>query len=288
MASEASSSKTQTNCSRNLNFNKEADRLLSFEDWPISYIDINMMARVGFFYQKCMYSADKVRCFFCKKYFESWLHGTCPLAKHVEISPTCPLFSRKTFNVPLNKSEMDSLMCTARAIKNQRAYTKVARFPCKALVKDRYNSLLTLRSVDRKLSELLCENGFYYEWTIKKYLCFCCGLEYKHVPNMTVEEYHALNSCACEFVNTEYGHNRVYGATRNKLLSNIKISKSTNLKRQDMARSVCVICYDACSEYIATPCRHLLYCENCVTNTLTRCPICKKETHGDVLKIFFP
>lgn len=273
-----------------LDLNKEADRLLSFEDWPVAFIDINMMARAGFYYKKCSHSMDKVRCHFCRRYYAAWVAGTCPISRHVQTSPNCPLFSGKSTNIPLNKSEMDSLLCTAKALRTLDRYANIAVRPSQSDLRTRFNSLVPLTSIDETLVRSLAENGFFYDWGVKKILCFCCGMTYKHDHDMTVGENHITNSCACEFVNVEYGQRRINKAVRRRLLKEIKTpAPSSNgiVDQEHMVKAECVICYNGRSEYIARPCGHLLYCNECKSANVINCPICKMRVIC-TQRIFFP
>lgn len=313
-----------------INLNKEVDRLVSFANWPLDFIDVNMLARIGFYYTKCRY--DEVRCWFCKSVFTSWVPGICPLQVHIRVSRNCPLFLGSSANVPLNVLEMDSLLCTARVLININRYKDIAIHPDQTLVKNRYTSFDFYDGghMDQRLINSLVENGFFYERNTAKILCFCCSLLYQPTDyNFCIEQFHASCSRECEFVVIERRYKHIRTAIRTRLLSKIKsvkrITHKTRSTTQSRSRAQasgpgpitrsrtrtqisnqcpsnpgtvdhtqantvkaeCVICYDAHSEYIAMPCRHLLYCSNCRSVDVTECPICKVHIVC-ILRIFFP
>lgn len=82
------------------NFNREVERLKTFEGWRVPFLSANQMAAAGFYYTK---RDDVVRCAFCGVEVGSWEEGDNPMHDHQRWSPACR-FLRKfpVGNVPIN------------------------------------------------------------------------------------------------------------------------------------------------------------------------------------------
>ncbi|XP_039289307.1 death-associated inhibitor of apoptosis 1 isoform X2 [Nilaparvata lugens] len=86
------------------NFNREIERLKTFEGWRVPFLSAAQMAEAGFYYTK---KDDIVRCAFCGVEVGSWVEGDNPMVDHQRWSPACR-FLRKlpVGNVPLTAGEM--------------------------------------------------------------------------------------------------------------------------------------------------------------------------------------
>lgn len=69
-----------------LNLYRESDRLRTFENWPLSYIDKKDLANAGFYYTN---SDDSVKCPFCNIKVGCWRRNDDPLTEHETHSPNC-------------------------------------------------------------------------------------------------------------------------------------------------------------------------------------------------------
>src|SRR5678816_2149518 len=76
----------------------EKERLLTFIDWPVSFISPEELAKEGFYYLR---NEDHCACVFCKRIIGHWVLGDTPKGEHLDKSPQC-LFARgeKTKNIP--------------------------------------------------------------------------------------------------------------------------------------------------------------------------------------------
>lgn len=84
-------------------FYNEKDRLLSFTDWSVPFIDKNLLARTGFIYYG---KDDFVMCYFCYVKLSCWDVDDNVVYEHLRWSPNCKLITgRKTKNVPINLEE---------------------------------------------------------------------------------------------------------------------------------------------------------------------------------------
>ncbi|KRF99218.1 uncharacterized protein Dwil_GK27491 [Drosophila willistoni] len=92
----------------NHKYNREDERLKSFDNWPLDWLDKHQLAQTGLFYTK---HKDIVRCFFCDVHMSHWKHKDQPIRDHLRCSPNCPLLRRRpTNNVPLNNDELQRVL----------------------------------------------------------------------------------------------------------------------------------------------------------------------------------
>lgn len=81
-------------------FHREDERLKTYENWPLNFLDPNELARSGMFY---MGESDKTKCYFCEVEIGRWEREDQPVPEHLRWSPNCPLLRRRTTNnVPIN------------------------------------------------------------------------------------------------------------------------------------------------------------------------------------------
>lgn len=71
---------------QDLDMKKEADRLRTYEKWPVSFMDKNDMSAAGFYFTD---REDVVRCAFCGVEVGRWEQGDDPLRDHQRWSPSC-------------------------------------------------------------------------------------------------------------------------------------------------------------------------------------------------------
>jgi hypothetical protein len=71
---------------QHLNMNTEADRRLTFEEWPVAFIDKNNLAEAGFYYTD---HSDVVCCAFCVAQIGLWQEGDDVFKEHRRWSPNC-------------------------------------------------------------------------------------------------------------------------------------------------------------------------------------------------------
>uniref|UniRef100_A0A1L8EIW0 Putative death-associated inhibitor of apoptosis 1 n=2 Tax=Haematobia irritans TaxID=7368 RepID=A0A1L8EIW0_HAEIR len=89
-------------------FHREDERLKTFENWPLEFLDRNELARSGMFY---MGESDKTKCYFCEVEIGRWEPNDVPVPEHLRFSPNCPLLRRRTTNnVPINAELLERLL----------------------------------------------------------------------------------------------------------------------------------------------------------------------------------
>lgn len=75
--------------------NYEINRLNTFHDWNVSFIDKRTLAMLGFYSMK---RSDLVKCYFCHVKIGMWEEGDDVLADHIRWSPSCNFIQRKQTN----------------------------------------------------------------------------------------------------------------------------------------------------------------------------------------------
>ncbi|XP_076357103.1 putative inhibitor of apoptosis [Tachypleus tridentatus] len=84
-------------------FNREEDRLKTFETWPINFpVDKFCLAKAGFYY---LNREKEVVCFSCGLHLKDWDYGDSPALKHRQCSPSCSFLLGTSANVPLISSQ---------------------------------------------------------------------------------------------------------------------------------------------------------------------------------------
>lgn len=82
------------------NLRRESERLKTFDNWPVKFLESSKLASAGFYYLK---RGDKVRCVFCGVELCDWRPGDDPMGDHARWSDTCPFVKKQPVgNIPLN------------------------------------------------------------------------------------------------------------------------------------------------------------------------------------------
>lgn len=88
--------------------NCEEERLKTFKNWSIDFINYKKLASTGMFYTG---QADRTKCFFCEIEIHSWKVCDDPVEEHLRWSLTCPLLRRRmTNNIPTNSEELNRML----------------------------------------------------------------------------------------------------------------------------------------------------------------------------------
>jgi baculoviral IAP repeat-containing protein 7/8 len=86
----------------------EANRLRTFDNWDVSFIDKHTLALLGFYYYG---PSDMVKCFFCAVEIGMWEDGDDVLTDHMRWSPSCNLIRRNpTNNVPIDEELLNQVL----------------------------------------------------------------------------------------------------------------------------------------------------------------------------------
>lgn len=88
--------------------NREDQRLETFDHWPLSFIDKNILAKTGCYY---LGKDDLVCCAFCDIKIKSWVLDDDPVVEHLKWSKYCPLLNRRlTKNIPIDFDELQAVL----------------------------------------------------------------------------------------------------------------------------------------------------------------------------------
>lgn len=87
----------------------EKNRLKTFKNWPHTFIDVNKLAKTGFYFSGPL--RDVVKCHFCNVRLCDWVEGDDEIEEHLRWSKFCPLLRRIiTNNRPISTKEFDNLL----------------------------------------------------------------------------------------------------------------------------------------------------------------------------------
>lgn len=270
-------------------FRSELNRLCSFDNWPIEYIDKHLLAKTGLFYSG---GVDTVTCYFCSGEMSSWKQSDHPISKHIELSTNCPLLRRQlTNNIPINLDELDHVLPpnsygvdsegTIKIHPNVYPENSISTKPKLTLQYPEYETEISRRQSfsDWNLSYYsqptkLAEAGFFYSGNKDYINCFACGGGFKDLSDdMDVWNYHAQIYGNCDFLIAKKGQEYID-------------SFKTNLPTPVISgNQLCKICYVEKYNTAIIPCGHMVTCSNCVKQ-INKCPMCRKKI-DKILKIFF-
>lgn len=88
--------------------NVEANRLRTFDNWNVPFINKHTLAMLGFSYYG---PNDLVKCYFCGVEVGMWEEGDDVLSDHMRWSPSCNFIRRnRTNNVPINEALLNQTL----------------------------------------------------------------------------------------------------------------------------------------------------------------------------------
>lgn len=236
----------------------EDERLKTFDNWPLEWLDKRELANTGLFYTG---DGDTVQCYFCEIELSRWERDDDPFNEHIRFSPNCPLLRRKhTNNVKLNddndkKEEKKEEEDLAKAIKKFRP-----EYPEYITRAARLRSFATWPRYMKPKPEQLVDVGFFYTGIGDRVKCFSCGCGLKDwVNDNELWEQHAFWSPQCRYVNPP---------------DDIPDEK------------LCRICFFDKYNTLFLPCCHVLACYKC-SSSISNCPVCRYAV-TNVMRIFLP
>lgn len=249
----------------NQDFNFEKNRLDSFKNWTLSFIDKHLLAMIGFYYIGNG-NSDTVKCKFCDVEISMWMPEDNPIDEHIRWSLDCDLLQRRfTQNVPIDNENLQRVLprlnynACGRQISNHSSSTRQSEENNEIII----NSLnlnenvipssitkpmhpefqlesyrLTSfedwpKSMKQKPKEL-AEAGFYYTGKGDKVACFSCGgglKDWEEIDNPF--EQHALWYQKCEYLKLIKGQDYI-----NETLSNKTSILSTRPKQSIIQASI--------------------------------------------------
>lgn len=248
-----------------MNLHREIERLRTFTNWPLEWLDCKLLAACGFYYTG---SYDKVVCHFCVVEIGRWEETDDVMNEHFRWSPNCPLINdMQTSNVPLDGGKQLELLssdtkCRVRQFHFKENVLVTHKTPHKYLSEmGRFESFSKSKRVLLVHPRKLAVAGFVMDdnFTIR---CFCCNVRISET-DMEKCRYDPMNEHKenCKFISGEY-----------------------NLQAGE-GMEECKICYDHKCNTAFLTCGHVVACVKCAKN-VTKCPVCA-QTHSGILRIYF-
>lgn len=241
--------------------NREEHRLRTFnENWPHAFIDINILAKTGFYYTG---PHDQVKCHFCGLQAASWEMGDNEIYEHRRWSPNCPLLQQgNTANVPIVSTSTPNQLpriteCYVNGEHIHRRSTNTIstlsningnvnpnaegiqilrrpQFPDLVFESARFETFKEWPKSLKQRPKELVEAGFFYTGKSDRVICFSCGsilLDWDE--NDIPWEQHALWFDHCNYVQLQRGQeyiDEIKGkfTKTNKELNHNQSTKSTS------------------------------------------------------------
>lgn len=104
-------------------YNSEVTRRQSFQSWQNTPLNIDLMARTGFF---ALEIGEAVRCYFCNLTIEHWDAQDDVVLRHLRYSPGYLLLTREiTYNEPIDLSQLHKALPPSHYDKLDTRYTRL-------------------------------------------------------------------------------------------------------------------------------------------------------------------
>lgn len=223
----------------NSQFQKEINRLASFKNWSVPFIDKNFLALSGFYH---IGPNDLVKCYFCKVEIGMWEPDDNVVDEHLKWSPNCRLIcGRETENIPIDVDRFKRFLpqlsydtCGIRDVRpsavvesssstlanicslnsslalsnteSQPAEESLDQHPEFKIESHRFDSFLDWPKTMKQKPKDLAEAGFYYTGKGDRVICFSCGGGLKHWDESDDPwEQHAMWYGKCNYLNLVKG-----------------------------------------------------------------------------------
>lgn len=281
-------------------FRLETERLKTFENWPLDWLDRNSLAATGMFYTGVQ---DHTKCYFCEVIIGKWDHGDDPVQEHLKWSPNCPLLQRRlTDNMPVNEKNLDLLLPPVEQI----AYDTPPSLTAKSMpLRDfsirnvRLQSFADWpRSLKQKPAEL-AEAGFYYKGCGDSVVCFSClaGLKDWEEEDDPWEQHALWMGHFCPYVQLvkgndyvksvqhKFGNNRPMESKQNHHEPEIEVQKTKLASSSCADDKLCKICFEKECNTAYVPCGHVVACGVCAL-AARECPVCRSAIKN-VQRLYF-
>lgn len=283
--------------------NVEAQRLRTFDRWPIPFIDKHQLALLGFYY---FGPCDLVKCYFCGIEVGMWEEGDDVLADHVRWSPLCPFICRRrTNNVPINEDLLNRMLGgvptggstpqSEFAVETNR--TDWHAFPEFAVETNRVASYTDWPKFLKQRPQDLSDAGFYYSGKGDRVCCFSCGGGLKDwEEGDSPWEQHAMWYGNCEYLKLMKGKCFIDQMAKKRKEEFERPHENLTPPAEGFERPhenltpplsdvSCKICYDNECNTIFLPCGHIIACAKCASS-VAKCPACR-QPFNSVVRAYF-
>ncbi|XP_012551316.1 inhibitor of apoptosis protein isoform X2 [Bombyx mori] len=273
---------------------REEERLKTFDQWPVTFLTPEQLARNGFYY---LGRGDEVCCAFCKVEIMRWVEGDDPAADHRRWAPQCPFVRKQMYaNAGGEAAAVGRDECGASAA------TQPPRMP--GPVHARYSTeaarLATFKDWPRCMRqkpEELAEAGFFYTGQGDKTKCFYCDGGLKDWESDDVPwEQHARWFDRCAYVQLVKGRDYIQKvkSEATAISASEEEQAATNDSTNNVAQEgekhlddskICKICYSEERNVCFVPCGHVVACAKCALST-DKCPMCRR-TFTNAVRLYF-
>ncbi|KRT86506.1 hypothetical protein AMK59_2078 [Oryctes borbonicus] len=245
----------------------ENERINTFTNWPVTFINKETLAKNGFYYRG---KGDNVICIFCGVEIADWEQGDDPIKEHRKYSPDCKLLDSLQIDAAMKRPPkgIDECGCViGRKPKINKFESLEARF---LTFEDWPISM-------KQTGKAMAQAGFYYTGNGDKVICYSCNLGV-HKWEETDEPWfeHAKWSPHCPFVLQEKGNEFVQDVLSGKRKYDEEKSNEIKETVPGHEQLLCSVCKSQQRTIVSIPCKHLATCKQC-NNRLTKCPICRTE-----------
>jgi len=275
--------------------NSEINRLNTFQNWDVPFIDKHQLARFGFYYYG---PGDLVRCAFCSVEIGMWEEGDDVLIDHFRWSSnTCPLIrGLPTANVPIDGNILRDQLPPQDFVVVGDVTGSIILFS--EIISDNPADMYKIEAERLKSFEEwpigleqtpkdLSDAGFFYEGRGDKVTCFSCGGGLKNwVSGEIPWEQHAMYYSNCEYLIQMKGLDfaNQFKKQTPPVIETVNVEAEVSVEAEVVDKSVCKICLDVRRNTVFIPCGHVCACVKCAFS-VTKCPVCR-ESFEKVIRIF--
>lgn len=281
---------------------REEERLKTFENWPVTFLRPEVLAKNGFYY---LGRGDEVRCAFCKVEIMKWVEGDDPASDHQRWAPQCPFLKDPSAVEPAGRDE-----CGLRAPTTPTSSAIHMPGPVHPKYASQAARLRTFKDWPRSMRqkpEDLADAGFFYTGHGDKTKCFYCdgGLKDWEEDDIPWEQ-HArwFNRCAYvllvkgkQFVQQVITESCFIEANEEDTIPQAvkaEAKKPQTIKPQEPEKEeatiedskLCKICFSEERNICFVPCGHVVACAKCALAN-SNCPMCRRTIHC-AQRLYYP
>lgn len=287
--------------------NIETNRLRTFDNWNVPFIDKHRLALLGFYYYG---PRDLVKCYFCNVEVGMWEEGDDILADHMKWSSSCSFICRRhTNNIPIDENLLNQTLppgSQARELVEWPAEDVygisgglVAELPILkrppefAVEAKRIASYADWPKTLEQRPEQLSDAGFYYTGRGDRVCCFSCGgglKDWEHGDDPW--EQHGMWYGKCKYLLLMKGKEFVDQMNKKRAQvtpgtssSQTQMGEENRVAELEEDTKLCKICYNHKHDTIFVPCGHIIACAKCAS-AVSKCPACR-QPFDNIFRIYY-
>jgi baculoviral IAP repeat-containing protein 7/8 len=284
--------------------NQEVVRLKTFIGWRVPFLNVNQLAKDGFYYTKV---GDVIHCAFCSFEKGGWVLGDNPLLEHRKSHNACRhRTDLPATNVPIEGETGEPVNSIFEAMSSCHMDNIIGppAHPAYATIEDRMDTYELWPAALETRPKTLSEAGFFYTGRGDCTICYHCGIGLKDwFGGDDPWEEHAkfFYKRKCKFVLFSKGKDFVDRFAANSdvdpgasssssfeapIEAPIEVPPPPVLPVDTLVNDgrLCKICFADEMGMVFLPCGHIAVCNKC-SLSLTLCIICRKP-FTVALKVF--